>query len=57
MPVEFDNQSSMDGFWHPFRMQFILIRYPVVFAALRPPATFCHPFGMQRSSRFIVLSP
>ena len=57
MPEEFDNQSSMDGFWHPFRMQFIFIRYPVVFAALRPPATFCHPFGMQRSSRFIVLSP
>ena len=26
-------------------------QYPVVFAALRPPATFCHPCGMNHSSR------
>ena len=37
-------------FWHPFGMHSIAANFPGVYAALRPPATFCHPFGMNRKS-------
>ena len=41
-------RKSFHRFWHPSRMRLSFRTIPVVFAMLRPPATFCHPFGMNR---------
>ena len=50
MPERFDPlRTSFHRFWHPFRMRTSFNSIPVVSAMLRPPATFCHPFGMNRN--------
>ena len=52
MPEVFDDLGgTFDVFLHPFRMRYPSNSIPVVSAALRPPATVCHPFGMNRSCR------
>ena len=50
MPVRFDPlRTSFHHFWHPFRMRLSFRTIPVVSAMLRPPATLCHPCGMNRN--------
>ena len=50
MPERFDPlRTSFHRFWHPFRMRFSFRTIPVVSAMLRPPATLCHPCGMNRN--------
>ena len=50
MPERFDSlRTSFHRFWHPFRMRLSFRTIPVVSAMLRPPATPCHPFGMNRN--------
>ena len=50
MPERFDPlRTSFHRFWHPFRMRLSFRTIPVVSAMLRPPATLCHPFGMNRN--------
>ena len=43
--------QRLEAFWHPCGMHCIVPIFPEVSAALRPPATVCHPFGMNRKSR------
>ena len=50
MPERFDPlRTSFHRFWHPFRMRLSFRTIPVVSAMLRPPATLCHPCGMNRN--------
>ena len=52
-----DLSTDLDVFWHPFRMHLVLAIIPVVFAPLRPPATFWHPCGMYRRAHLDFGSP
>ena len=50
MPETFDPlRAAFHRLWHPYRMRFSFNTIPVVSAMLRPPATLCHPFGMNRN--------
>ena len=50
MPERFKPlRKSFHRFWHPFRMRYSFSTIPVVSAMLRPPATVCHPCGMNRN--------
>lgn len=45
-------EISVVRFWHPFRVRRVTGRLPEVCAALRPPATFEQPCGLQTGTRF-----
>ena len=47
--------QRIEAFWHPCGMHCIVPNFPGVSAALRPPATVCHPFGMNRKSRIATV--
>ena len=44
-----DLRNTFHWFWHPSGMRYSLSSIPVVSAMLRPPATVCHPCGMNRN--------
>ena len=47
MPENSDRSCGIiEDFWHPSGMHRFGSNFPGVYAALRPLATVCHPFGM-----------